>query len=54
LDFSREQFASVTSVDHEAWVQELKLHDELFTQLAYHLPEELKATKAQLQAKLAA
>ncbi len=54
LDFSREQFASVTSVDHEAWVQELKLHDELFTQLAYHLPEELKATKAKLQAKLSA
>jgi phosphoenolpyruvate carboxykinase (GTP) len=54
LSFSREQFASVIGMDHHAWQQELKLHDELFTQLAYHLPAELTTTKARIEAKLAA
>ena len=54
LNFSREQFASVTSIDHAAWTEELKLHSELFTTLEYHLPEALKATKAKLEAALAA
>jgi phosphoenolpyruvate carboxykinase (GTP) len=54
LNFSREQFASVIGMDHGAWQQELKLHDELFTQLAYHLPAELTATKARIADKLAA
>jgi phosphoenolpyruvate carboxykinase (GTP) len=54
LNFSREQFATVIGMDHGAWQQELKLHDELFTQLAYHLPAELTATKARIAGKLAA
>jgi hypothetical protein len=33
-----------------AWTQELKLHEELFTQLAYHLPAEMPATKAKIEA----
>ena len=53
LDFSKEQFANVTSIDKAAWGAELKLHEELFTQLAYHLPVELTNSKANLQAKLA-
>ncbi|MEY4713604.1 MAG: putative Phosphoenolpyruvate carboxykinase [Pseudomonadota bacterium] len=54
LDFSAEQFKTVTHIDKAAWQQELKLHAELFEQLAYHLPEELKATKAQIEQRLAA
>lgn len=54
LDFSAEQFKSVTNIDTAAWQAELKLHDELFTQLAYHLPAELTATKAQIEKRLAA
>jgi phosphoenolpyruvate carboxykinase (GTP) len=54
LNFSQEQFANVTSMDKAAWVAELKLHDELFTQLAYHLPVELTTAKASLEARLAA
>jgi phosphoenolpyruvate carboxykinase (GTP) len=54
LSFSREQFASVIGMDHGDWQQELKLHDELFVQLAYHLPAELTATKARIADQLAA
>jgi phosphoenolpyruvate carboxykinase (GTP) len=54
LNFSREQFASVIGMEHGAWQQELTLHDQLFTQLAYHLPAELKQTKARIAAQLAA
>ena len=49
LDFSQAQFDTVTSMDKDAWKQEFALHAELFTQLAYHLPKELVATKAQLE-----
>ncbi|MBL8328948.1 MAG: phosphoenolpyruvate carboxykinase (GTP) [Rubrivivax sp.] len=54
LAFSRAQFDSVIGVDKAAWQQELVLHDELFTQLAYHLPTELPATKARIEQRLAA
>ena len=53
LNFSADQFKTVTHVDKAAWVEELKLHEELFTQLAYHLPVEMTATKAALAARLA-
>ncbi|MFN9504939.1 MAG: phosphoenolpyruvate carboxykinase (GTP) [Rubrivivax sp.] len=53
LAFTAEQFASVTSIDKAAWAQELTLHDELFAQLAHHLPAEMPATKAKIQARLA-
>jgi phosphoenolpyruvate carboxykinase (GTP) len=54
LDFSPTQFQQVTSIDPEAWRAELLLHEELFRQLAHHLPAELKATKASIEARLAA
>ncbi len=54
LDFSAAQFANVTSMDKAAWVAELKLHEELFTQLAYHLPVELTTAKVALEKRLAA
>jgi phosphoenolpyruvate carboxykinase (GTP) len=52
LDFSEAQFQSVIGIDRDAWVQEMKLHGELFEQLAYHLPAELTATKAKIEAAL--
>jgi len=54
LDFSKAQYSSIINADPAAWKAELKLHDELFTQLAYHLPAELTATKQKLEAELAA
>ena len=54
LDFTSAQFDTVTSIDKAAWVDELKLHEELFTQLAYHLPKALTDTKAAFEKRLAA
>jgi phosphoenolpyruvate carboxykinase (GTP) len=54
LDFSQQQFDTVTSIEPSAWVDELKLHTELFQQLAYHLPKELAETKAEFEMRLAA
>ena len=54
LNFSAEQFNTVTHVDKAAWTQELTLHEELFQQLAHHLPPELPATKAAIALRLAA
>ncbi|MEI7496164.1 MAG: phosphoenolpyruvate carboxykinase (GTP) [Betaproteobacteria bacterium] len=52
LSFTPEQFKTVTNIDKAAWVEELKLHEELFKQLAYHLPAEMTATKAALAVRL--
>ena len=54
MDFSAAQFADVTGVDKAAWTAELGLHAELFAQLAHHLPAEMRATKAKIEARLAA
>ncbi len=54
LDFSPEQFNTVTSIDKAAWIEELKLHTELFKQLEHHLPKELEETKAAIERRLAA
>ncbi|TAG06027.1 MAG: phosphoenolpyruvate carboxykinase (GTP) [Betaproteobacteria bacterium] len=51
-DFSEAQFQSVVSNDRDAWRAEMKLHSELFTQLAHRLPARLSATKATLEARL--
>jgi phosphoenolpyruvate carboxykinase (GTP) len=51
-DFSEAQFQSVVSNDREAWSAEMKLHGELFTQLATRLPAQLSATKATIEARL--
>jgi len=53
LDFTPAQFDTVTSLDKADWKTEIALHTELFTQLAYHLPTELAATKLQLEQRLA-
>ena len=54
LDFSAEQFNTVTSIDKAAWLKELELHDELFKQLEHHLPKELGQTKAEIERRLTA
>ena len=54
LDFTREQFNTVTSTDPAALQKELELHSELFRQLEYHLPHELAETKARIEQRLAA
>ncbi|MGX9785621.1 phosphoenolpyruvate carboxykinase (GTP) [Janthinobacterium lividum] len=52
LPFTQEQFDTITSIDKAAWVEELKLHTELFEKLAYHLPQELADNKAALEKRL--
>jgi phosphoenolpyruvate carboxykinase (GTP) len=52
LDFTREQFERVVSVQDSAWRAELELHDELFTKLAQGLPAELAETKAGIEKRL--
>ena len=52
LDFSRAQYEQVTHIDTAAWRTELRLHAALFKQLAYHLPAELTATQAKIEARL--
>lgn len=53
LPFTQEQFDTITSIDKAAWVEELKLHTQLFEKLAYHLPKELADHKAALEKRLA-
>ncbi len=51
LDFSRAQFEQVTASTRAPGTR-AGLHDELFKQLAYHLPGELTATKARIETRL--
>ena len=54
MDFSRDKFETITSIDRNAWQDELKLHSELFEKLSYKLPAELKAAKEKLEQRLKA
>jgi len=54
LEFTPVQYEQVISVDLPAWRDELALHDELFTQLANRLPEDLTRTKGEIEQRLAA
>ena len=54
LNFGVDQFKAVTSISKTEWQAELKMHGELFTTLAHHLPKELVQTKEQIEKKLAA
>ena len=52
LSFSRQAFDGVMTIEPQAWHEELKLHDELFTQLAHRLPAQLPSTRQQLGHRL--
>ena len=54
LDFDPARYDQVASVDAAAWSAELELHDELFRQLAYHLPAELPEVRHRLASRFAA
>jgi phosphoenolpyruvate carboxykinase (GTP) len=53
LEFSQEQFETITSIDKAAWNAELALHSELFDKLKHHLPQQLVQAKAALEKRLA-
>lgn len=54
LEFTQQQFDTITSIDKAAWEAELVLHAELFEKLEYHLPAELEATRIALGKRLTA
>jgi phosphoenolpyruvate carboxykinase (GTP) len=53
LSFTEQQFNDVTHIDKNAWTAEIDLHKELFHQLAYHLPAQLKQAQSELESRLA-
>jgi phosphoenolpyruvate carboxykinase (GTP) len=53
-DFSAAKYEQITSIDSAAWNKELALHTELFAQLKNRLPAQMEATKAKIEARLAA
>ena len=52
IDFPPEKYNTITSIDVEAWVEEFKLHDELFEKLAHGLPPSLLSIKAEFEDRL--
>lgn len=54
LPFTQAQFEQVIGIDLPAWEKELELHHELFQQLEHRLPPELRATKVEIEKRLAA
>jgi phosphoenolpyruvate carboxykinase (GTP) len=54
IDFTREQFDQITSIDKDAWKEELKLHEELFQKLEGNVAQELANAKAELEKRLSA
>ncbi len=41
LDFSREQFDAVMTIDRDMWLKEIAMHDDLFFKLYDRLPKEM-------------
>ncbi|MFO1385769.1 MAG: phosphoenolpyruvate carboxykinase (GTP) [Chitinivorax sp.] len=52
LDFSKEQFQQVTSIDTELWKKELEDHGELFQKLQERLPKALVLKRELMQLSL--
>ncbi len=48
LNFSAEQFETISAMDLAAWQQEFDLHEELFGRLAHRLPPVLRDIKSRL------
>ncbi len=53
LEFSRDSFETIISIDKDAWNQELALHTELFERLHERLPADLISVRDRLQDRLA-
>ena len=53
LDFGKNKFASLISIDRDAWNRELKSHDELFAKLKDTLPQALVLERRLLETRLA-
>ena len=49
LAFTADQFHAVTSIDKQQWLDELKLHDQLFAQIDARLPQALRDTRARIE-----
>ncbi len=54
LDFPESSYATITSIDTEAWHRELALHTELFERLHDRLPVDLLQVRDQLRDRLGA
>ncbi|WP_028312069.1 phosphoenolpyruvate carboxykinase (GTP) [Derxia gummosa] len=54
LDFSKEEFEKVTSIDTAGWKQEFELHTELFQKLQDKLPARLAEIKSDFEKRLVA
>ena len=52
LDFSHEQFNSISTINQTDWQRELQLHDALFQKLGQRLPVELIAIRQALAQRL--
>lgn len=53
LEFGKERFASLTSIDRDAWKRELKSHDELLDKLKGKLPQAFVLVRQLLETRLA-
>lgn len=45
LDFKRDRFEELMSIDRDSWSQEMLLHEELFIKLYDRLPKELRSVR---------
>jgi phosphoenolpyruvate carboxykinase (GTP) len=54
LEFGRDKYSNVVSIDKAAWEQELAMHDELFKKLEGYVPKELATKRSELGDRLAA
>jgi phosphoenolpyruvate carboxykinase (GTP) len=54
IEFTQQQFETITSVDKNAWLEEVGLHSELFDKLQHNMPQQLRDTKTSLTERLSA
>ena len=54
LDFTRDQFDAVTSMNADEWREELKLHAALFDMLKLRLPAEMTDTMKKIEQRIGA
>ena len=52
VDFTRDQFDAVTSMNADEWREELKLHAALFDTLKLRLPAEMTGTMKKIEQRI--